>query len=186
MTQARRTLFYILGVAFIAISFTSAYFSDNVSVSNNTFSTGVSSHSDIAINEFMPDPVGADMAPKLDGEWVELYNKGNWSIDVNGWHLYDSVNTNDLPISGANVGGGSTVVPAKGYLVVYRDGDGNFALHNADPDQVRLFDGPILTSVLIDSVSYTGSTEDKTWARVPDGTGVWLSDQTKTKGESNE
>lgn len=174
----------VAAMFFVGVAYTGAYFSDSVSVSGNTFTAGVSSHSDIALNEFMANPPGAENAPMPDGEWVELYNKGPWPIDVNGWYLYDAHDDHDLPITTANVGGGSTIIPAHGYLVVYRNGDPSFSLNN-DTDTLRLYDGTIGSGSMIDSYTYTGTTEDETWARVPNGTGSWTADQTPTKGGSN-
>ena len=105
-----------------------------------------------------------------DGEWVELYNKGNWSIDINGWYLYDAIDSHDLPITATNVGGGSTIIPAKGYLAVYRNTDPLFSLNN-DTDNVRLYDGEIGVGNLINSHSYTGTVEAKSWSGMPNGAG---------------
>lgn len=53
---------------------------------------------DIRINEFMPDPAGADDAPMPNGEWVELYNVGEEAVNVSGWVLYDSYDNHELYI----------------------------------------------------------------------------------------
>src|SRR5947207_394630 len=37
----------------------------------------------ILINEFLPDPQGADAT----GEWIELWNNGNTSASLVGWRL---------------------------------------------------------------------------------------------------
>jgi hypothetical protein len=94
-------------------------------------------------NEFLPNPVGDDKAKKPKGEWVELYNTGGETINVAGWVLYDEYNRNDLPITSTNTNTGKTTIEAGKFLVVYRNGDYNFALNNTGGDSVRLFNGKI-------------------------------------------
>lgn len=140
----------------------------------------------IVINEFLPNPAGADNDPKPLGEWVELYNFGSSAIDVGSWFLYDSIDTHELDISALNTDTGDTIVPAGGFLVVYQDNDPDFALNNIGGDSVRLFDAAIGSGgKLQDSHTYTVSApEGKSFARIPDG-GVWF-DPVPTPGESNE
>ncbi|PIT97363.1 hypothetical protein COT77_01970 [Candidatus Berkelbacteria bacterium CG10_big_fil_rev_8_21_14_0_10_41_12] len=178
--------FYPIALIFLMANFTGAYFSDNISVSGN-FSAADSGSVEVVINEIMANPVGDDAAVMPGGEWVELYNKGTWAINVNGWYLYDSINSHDLLISVSNVGGGSTVIPVGGYLVVYRNSDGSFELNNTTTDEVRLFDGPIGSSTLIDNFSYAIGTifEGQSWVRVPNGSATWLQNQSPTKGFAN-
>ena len=127
---------------------------------------------DIKINEFMPDSTGSDDANMPEGEWVELYNVGEANVNVSGWVLYDSNNYHELYITPSNTNTGDTIVPASGFLLVYRNGDDDFSLNNRGYEEVRLYDGyPPSRSTAIDIVSYTGSEENKSWARIPDGTG---------------
>jgi len=148
---------------------------------------------EIVINEILPNPSGDDNAAKPAGEWVELYNRSEADINVDGWVLYDSDNTHELVISAANsdnnnnlTDSGETVVPVAGFLVVYRDGDGNFILNN-DGDTVRLYDGEINSGgTLVDSHIYIGSVaDDKSIARYPDGSDTWY-DPIPTPGGSNK
>lgn len=125
-----------------------------------------SNPSSILINEFVPNPMGLDSAPKPEGEWVELYNPTGEDLDVGGWVLTDSYDlTSDHPhilkISPDNTNTSGVIVESKSYLVVYRDGDSDFSLNQSD-DQVRLFDD---SDNLTDSVSYSGSIEEgKSWS----------------------
>jgi predicted ribosomally synthesized peptide with SipW-like signal peptide len=184
-----RQLFFPAAFIFIAASFTGAYFSDTVSTTNNTFTAGTwtvtptatPTPANIVINEFMANPVGSD---ESNLEWVELYNTGGSSIDINGWVLYDSNDAHDLPISSANVAGGSTVVGAGGYVVVGRNGDADFSLNNSG-DSVRLYDGVIGVGNQIESSSYLSTIEDRTWSRLPDGTGAFTDGHVATPGGSN-
>ena len=139
----------------------------------------------ILINEFLPNPNGYDNAHKPGGEWVELYNAGGTSVDVDGWKIYDESDSHYIIISSANTDTGSTLIAPLGFLVVYRDGDSDFALDNTGGDSVRLYDGPISSSVLIDSYTYTSDAPTgKSYARIPDGSANWV-DPLPTPGEEN-
>lgn len=185
MIKIIKRLFFPLAIIFIGASFTGAYFSDSVSVSGNSFETGSwgapTPPADVVLNEFMANPVG----PEPAGEWIELYNKGGTGIDVNGWVLYDAINTHSLPITAANVVGGSTVIGAGGFLVVNYQSPSTFSLNNSGSETVRLFDAPIATGTLIDSYTYNGTIEGDTWARIPDGTGSFSDGHDPTPGSAN-
>ena len=43
--------------------------------------------SGMRISEFLPNPIGADSQTGMDGEWVEITNVGNQSVDLTGWEL---------------------------------------------------------------------------------------------------
>jgi len=140
----------------------------------------------IVINEFLPNPVGSDSARKPGGEWVELYNMGSGSVNVAGWWLYDNNNSHKLSITTSNTDTGGTIVAPGGFLVVYRNGDDDFALNNEHGDSVRLFDGSISSgATLIDSYTYTSNAPaGKSFARIPDGSTNWV-DPIPTPGEEN-
>lgn len=116
------------------------------------------------ITEFLPDPAGSDDAGLPQGEWVELYNPGTSAVDARGLVLYDEMNDNELYISDTTTIGG-TIIPAQGFLVVYRNGDSDFSLNNDGTDEVRLFNGSS-NGTLIDHVSYSGSAEGMSWSNL--------------------
>ena len=192
---------------------------DSHALTNSAESAIFKIKSPIVLNEFIPDPSGDDNAKMPGGEWVELYNNGSLPVDVDGWYLYDSDNNNELEITANNSDNnnntsdsGETIVPEHGWLVVYRNGDGDFIINNTGSDSIRLYNGPIVTGNLIDLVNYTvaneagsddpalygskgvtnpeplssvsESQEGKTWARYPDGIGAWF-DPIPTPGEKN-
>lgn len=141
----------------------------------------------VVINEFIPNPIGNDDAPMPNGEWVELYNNKGQDVDVAGWVLYDSVNTHALPITNLNAGG-STRIRSGDFLVVYRNGDGDFSINN-DSDTIRLFTAHISTGVLVDSYSYVypgpgEKPENWSYVRYPDGS-MTLIDPIPTPGRPN-
>ena len=199
-------VFFLLGsVAFLATIYTGAYFSDNGTSVGNSFTAAtwtVTATSEptatataietatstpignIVLNELMINPIG-DAETEKTAEWVELYNNGTASVDVNGWYLYDAFDSHALQISSTNVTGGSTSIAAGGFLVVNRGGDEDFSLNNGS-DAVRLYNGTIYSSTLIDSFSYTSNTtEDKTWAKFPNGSGSWQINREPTPGGPN-
>jgi len=146
----------------------------------------------IVINEILPNPSGDDDATKPAGEWVELYNRSGADIDIDGWVLYDAIDAHELVVSQSNSDNnnnlsdsGETVVPGGGFLVVYRDGGGDFSLNN-NGDTVRLYDDAIGSGgTLIDSYTYTGVVpDDKSIARYPDGSDTWY-DPIPTPGGPN-
>jgi beta-lactamase superfamily II metal-dependent hydrolase len=70
--------------------------------------------SKIVINEVMVDP-GA--VADTDGEWIEIHNRGDSAVNLQGWVL---ASNNDSPQTIA----GSVSVPAGGYVVLARNGNG--------------------------------------------------------------
>ncbi len=186
MLRKLKILILPAALIFIGATFTGAYFSDSVSVSGNNFSAGTweaptTTPADIVLNEFMANPSG----PEPDGEWIELYNKGGSSIDINGWVLYDAIDSHSLLITPTNVVGGSTAIGASSYLVVDYQLPSTFSLNNTGTETLRLYDGLIGTGSLKDNITYSGTVEDKTGARLPDGTGGWTNNHTPTLGGPN-
>lgn len=137
----------------------------------------------LVLNQISPRPSGSDAGNSgrpLDGEWVELWNNSDQAIDVAGWVLREG-SGGYLVISSANSDNdndlddeGETIVPAHGWLRVYRNGDDDFTL-NDNGDTVELWtDYPGSGGDLVDSFSYQAVAEDdKTWRRIPNGTGTW-------------
>jgi len=141
----------------------------------------------IVLNEFLPNPEGDDNGGQPAGEWVELYNRGKEDVDVDGWVLYDSDDDHELVISPDNIDADSTVIKPKKFLVVYRDGDADFALNNSGGDTVRLYAGEISAGAgLVDAYGYEGrASEGKSFARIPDGADNWV-DPVPTPGKKNK
>jgi hypothetical protein len=111
--------------------------------------------SSVVINEIMNDPA---MVSDNYGEWFELHNTGEESIDLNGWVIRDSGRDSHL-LSGKN----ELILLPGAYYVLGREGDpglnggyspnyvyDNFTLSNGE-DEIILVD-PI--GELIDSVTY--------------------------------
>jgi len=146
-----------------------------------------------------------DLMPK--GEWIEIYNKtGGKAVDLSGWYIKDQEGS-IVNITSSNTNTGSTIIGANGlgneWLVVYMNG----AILNNDSEAIYLYD---IFGNLIDSYSYNlssycaleptpGDPNDgtasgscpteipgnKSYARVPDGTGAWF-DPIPTPGVQNK
>ena len=123
----------------------------------------------VAINELLPNPVG----PDAEGEFIELYNYGDYAADITGWILKDAIGaTKTYTITG--------MIDAGEFLVFWRNETG--IVLNNDGDKIYLNDS---TGTNVDSFNYTSSTDGKPWARIPDGTGEWEEAEDPTPGASN-
>jgi len=121
----------------------------------------------INITEFMPNPVGADNASMPAGEWVELYNSGNSNVSLQGWKLMGSM----LNITASNTNRQSVIIPARSYIVVYRNGDPNFELDNT-AGYLGLRNSTGFTVDNIGPDKYNASYFNSTWTAFPEGFSV--------------
>lgn len=133
-------------------------------------------HANIEISEVLPNPAGDDGADLPNGEWVELFNDGNTTINLTGYVLKDNNDRHRLPITLDKTE--SLSIEAHSYAMIYRNGDSDFSLNNRDGDQVRLFDAD---GNLINQMEYTQSTEGRTWSNIED---EWVQTD-PTPGEEN-
>ncbi|HIJ10851.1 TPA: lamin tail domain-containing protein [Candidatus Woesearchaeota archaeon] len=121
----------------------------------------------IEITEVMPDPFGSDDRVKPEGEWVELYNSGKDTILLNELVLYDSDEDHELYITNTNTN--SNELCGGCYVIIYRNGDGDFDL-SKNNDAVRLYSGyPIADNVLIDEMTYSNAIEGNSFSKFEDG-----------------
>ncbi len=125
---------------------------------------------DLVINEFMAnnDSSHIDSADEFD-DWIEFYNNGNNSIDLQGYFLSDDA---DQLLKWSFPAG--TTIDADGYLIVWADKDeeqeglhANFKL-SASSETIFLSDP---AGNLIDIVEYQEQDQDVSYARFPNGTG---------------
>lgn len=122
----------------------------------------IQDYSKLKINEFLSNPKGYDDASMPDGEWVELYNSGDSSLDVKGLTINDDYG-NGLKISDTNVINNNTLIQPNSYLTIYRNEAGVLELNN-DFDIVKLF----YKNILLDEVSYSHTKEGLSWSKVDD------------------
>lgn len=70
---------------------------------------------DLLVTEIMNNPA---FVPDMFGEWFEVYNPGDLGLNIEGWTLIDNIGSHLIDNGGLGV-----VVPAKGYLVLGRNGN---------------------------------------------------------------
>ncbi|MEJ6582680.1 MAG: CotH kinase family protein, partial [Crocinitomicaceae bacterium] len=125
---------------------------------------------DVVINEFMAS--NATMVTDQNGDfddWIEIYNKGNQTIDISGYHLSDNADTLDIFTFPA-----STTIPANSYIVVWADKDLSQSGFHADfklgssGESIYLSDGSM---TILDEVTFSSQTTDLSYGRYPNGTG---------------
>jgi hypothetical protein len=122
----------------------------------------------VVINE-----VAANGAP---ADWIELLNRSGETVDLDGWIL-----TDDDPV---HVHALSGTMGAGAYLLLLRDDAGGFTFGLGGTDAVNLY-AP--DDALVDSTDWVGgqSPTDHTWARIPNGTGDFMTLETPTPGGAN-
>lgn len=138
---------------------------------------------DLVINEFMAsnDETVADQDGEFE-DWVELYNNGSSSIDLEGYSLSDD--GTDLMQWVFPAG---TVIEANGYLTIWTDDDedqeglhANFKL-SASGETLFLVDS---TGGIVDEVTFADQSADVSYGRYPNGTGDFQL-MTSTFGSEN-
>jgi spore coat protein CotH len=133
----------------------------------------VSNTKDLVINEFMALNQTAIVDNNNENsDWLELFNTTNKDIDISGYHLSD----NPLNFKKWQFPAGSSI-KANGYLIVWCDEDktqgplhASFKLSGSgETIIVADRDGK-----LIDSTSFKNAIVDKSFARIPNGTGPFV------------
>jgi hypothetical protein len=116
----------------------------------------------VKINEFLPNPAGAD-GTVLE-EWVELYNTGDRQVQLDGWFLEmgTSSYSGSIDIYGSIPAGGTFVIKE-----AYADVNGDYVLPSnqklnlgnasSNADALRLVD---CDGIIADTVIYGGDNED--------------------------
>ena len=136
---------------------------------------------DVLINEMLANPAsdwnGNGDVSGMDDEFIELYNSGNQSVDVSGYVLKDTVFRSTpgeyaLPEE-------TTIDPGES-LVIFVSTSGVF--QGNDGDAIKLFDP---SGNLVDEKEYDATTEDVSFARIPDG-GEWSNSTVPTPGKPNQ
>jgi hypothetical protein len=128
-------------------------------------------HANILINEIFPNPEGSDVD---NAEWVEFYNSGNQTVDLSHFYLDDDTNFDE------DIGSGIIQLTGKlnaGDLCFW----GLSSYLNNSGDTPTLFDSD---KKIIDSYSFSSSSEGKSISRIPNG-GVWVLDQKPSKANTN-
>ena len=145
---------------------------------------GALSNSDVVINEFMASNATVIQDPQgAYPDWIELYNKTNDAISLNGWFLTDDpAEIDKWEFSDA------TIEP-NGYLLIWADDDEedvegihtNYKL-SKDGEYIGLYDAD---GNLIDSYTFNEQTTDVSEGRYPNATGDFTFMTTPTPGSKN-
>lgn len=122
----------------------------------------------VVINEVMTDNATAFANEDMYPDWVELYNTASTSVDLGGWSLTDNPANPTRFVFRAG-----TVIPARGYLLVFCDDAFTYpGIHTGFGLGRRGgFVGLYQAGMLRDSVTYGLQVTDYTIGRVPNATG---------------
>jgi hypothetical protein len=129
---------------------------------------------DLVINEVAPRPLAG-------GDWIELYNRSDQSVDLCGFFVTDSLDRLDhyLPLAGILPPDPCepTMLEPGGYLIIHADDDpalgtdhAPFELAVADEVHVVTIAGAAVDSLIY---LYPAGVRDLTLARQPSGEGLF-------------
>ena len=143
----------------------------------------------LVINEFL----ASNSSTVKDGQsewddWIELHNLSDRSIDAAGMYLTDNLS---VPAKWRIPSGNPalTTIPARGYLLIWADGDtDDSGLHasfqlGAEGDEIGLLAADGRT--LIDAVQFGRQRTDISFGRSPDGSDDWGPMIAATPGRTN-
>jgi competence ComEA-like helix-hairpin-helix protein len=122
----------------------------------------------VIINEILPAPEGADEIE----EWIELYNKNNFDVDVSGWQIQDTegtITTFTIPQN--------TKILADNFLVFKRP-QTKIILNN-ESDKLNLI---LPNQKIADSVSFPKAPVGQSYNKTESG---WTWSATLTSGSKN-
>ncbi len=139
---------------------------------------GAGAWGQVRLNEFMAsnDQTLLDLTGQAD-DWIEIANTSNQAVDLAGYYLTDDPNEPQqwqFPLDQSEL----TVIPRKGYLIVWADNDvvegelhANFKL-SASGEALALVatDG----QTLLDSLEFPSQQEDVSFGRHPDDESLWV------------
>lgn len=146
----------------------------------------------LVINEFMASNTSfyADNSSGVEefDDWIEIYNYGTVAVNIAGMYLSDDMsNPFNHKIPDGNPA--LTTIQPGGYLIIWADNDKDdgplhldFSL-SADGEEVGLY---YLDGRTIDETFFTQQEANTSMARIPNGTGNFVVDNTPTPGAANE
>ena len=132
---------------------------------------------EIEFNEIFANAVGNDTASWPNGEWVELINNGNQSIDIANWHFTSgsrnfNINEHQMPLKSDTM-----ILPGEIFLVAINGSQG-FYLKNTI-DTIELRDS---ANQIVSTITYDYSTEgESSWL----WNGAWSQSPWTTPGTPN-
>jgi hypothetical protein len=139
-------------------------------------------NSQVVINEFQASNASiiADPDNGEFNDWLELYNAGDFPVNLTNWHLSDSGNPTEWAFPGG------TSIPPKGFLLIWADGSGT-GLHTsfklgAGGEQLTLFNP---NDTKVSEVIYVEQPTDISYGLQTDGNSPWGYFAVPTPGASN-
>jgi len=141
------------------------------------FPSDVRAEGGVIINEILPAPKDKDWNNngQIDTkeEWIELFNSGDYEIDLSDWSIYEKPVNKYFPLTGFKI-------KPKEYLVIYKN-QINFALNN-DTDEIWLVNKDVTVSTVNYGVS--GKNVEYNYSYNFDGIN-WQWSQSPTPGAKN-
>jgi hypothetical protein len=133
----------------------------------NTYATPVTDH--VVINEIMANPATGEV------EWIELYNPTEVAVSMSGWRL--------VVMSGnfSGVFASDATIAPHGY-VVRSASDTTSKLNNIS---ATITLKPSTSGAAIDTVTYGGISQAKTYARECDASDTWVAQALSTQESAN-
>lgn len=135
----------------------------------NAFEAAPAAEANIVLNEVIYDEISGYT------DRVEIYNAGTDAVDLTGYRMADDKDgrfSNELT--------GVSLAPGE-FFVFVQDEHFDFGLGKGD--WVRLYND---NGALIDDFRYENTSPIATFARCPDGTGVWAAATAATPGTAND
>ena len=129
----------------------------------------------------------ADDAGGFD-DWIEVYNAGTTDVDLAGYYLSDDP---DAPTRHRIVGGAGaeTTVPARGYLLLWADGEVSEGARHLDFRLSASGESVVLTApdgiTGVDQYTFGPQLEDVSFGRVGDAGATWDFFASPTPGSAN-
>lgn len=137
----------------------------------------------VVINEIMANNkvTIADPDNGKYGDWIELYNMGNTSVDLTGYGLSDK-----RDVLNKWIFRNGTVIPGNAFMLVWADND-DFGLHtnfrlSSSGETIILSDAALL---VLDSVAFTEQIQDVSFGRLNDGGSEWAYFSNPSPGSTN-
>ncbi len=141
---------------------------------------------ELFINEFLASNSTINKDPDFNefGDWVEIYNAGNNTIELSGYYITDNLNDTTKWV----IPDDAYIAP-KSFLLFWADGKDtalvdlhtNFKLSKSG-EEIGLFNA---NKVLLDSVVYNSQKTDISFGRKPDGNSNWHFFDEPTPNSSN-
>ena len=112
----------------------------------------------VRFSELMPDGVGADNQAWPLGEWLELENHGNTTVDLAGWRLQAAsrmltIHEHNMPFQS------TTMLPAGEVVLIALNGTSAFYLKHTAPDAIGLLDPD---GAVVDTAGWSATIEGET------------------------